>query len=98
MGGGAISGGGNSTLILNGTVAFTDNRNMDTRLGGAITLRESSVAIIVGNVYFTNNSAFLGAIDLHGNLIVSWFSMALSYSLIATLDLVGLLLQLEIAV
>ena len=78
-GSGAISGGGNSALILNGTVAFTDNQNVDTGLGGAITLNEASIAVITGNVSFTKNFAFQpgpnlidvvgggGAIDLRGN-------------------------------
>ena len=69
LGGGAISGGGNSTLILNGTVSFNNNyRHYEYSLGGAITLNESSAAVIVGNVHFTENQAYQGgAIGLCGN-------------------------------
>ena len=75
---GAISGGGNSTLILNTTVTFTDNHNNDTGFGGAIILNGSSVTVLTGNVSFTRNKVLQdsvtgnsaqggGAIGLHGN-------------------------------
>ena len=67
-GGGAISGGGNSTLILKGTVAF--NRNIiDRGIGGAITLNESSIANITGNVSFTKNVATRHGVDGGGGAI-----------------------------
>ena len=75
-GGGAISGVGNSTLVLNATIAFTYKFLVfsDFLPGRSITLNESSTAVITGNVSFTDNStfcfpdAFAGvAIGLHGN-------------------------------
>ena len=69
--GGAISGGGNSTLFLNGIITFTDNENIHSLApnGGAITLNGSSSAFIVGVASFTENVAHIGgggAIALHG--------------------------------
>ena len=72
--GGAISGVGNSTLVLNATIAFT---NIGFRPRRSITMNESSTAVMVGNVSFTNNVTYVGfclddtfaggAIGLHGN-------------------------------
>ena len=77
-GGGAISGGGNSTLILNATITFTYKfLKSDFLPGRSITLNESSTAVFAGNVSFINIVAFQGdcfantfaggAIGLHGN-------------------------------
>ena len=78
-GGGAISGVGNSTLILNATITFTYKLNTfsDFCPLRSITLNESSTAVIVGNVSFTSNPIYEydcstytfagGAIGLHGN-------------------------------
>ena len=72
--GGAISGVGNSTLVLNATIAFT---NIGFHPRRTITMNESSTAVMVGNVSFTNNVTYVGfclddtfaggAIGLHGN-------------------------------
>ena len=72
--GGAISGVGNSTLDLNATITFT---NIGFRPRRTITMNESSTAVLVGNVSFTNNVTYVGfclddtfaggAIGLHGN-------------------------------
>ena len=59
LGGGAISGVGNSTLILNATITFTYKfLKSDFLLERFITLNESSIAILTGNVSFTNLSHF----------------------------------------
>ena len=73
---GAIVGKGDSTLILNGTVVFTDNNNdyiapdgaPSTYYGGTITLKESSTSVIAGDIDFNNNFAYKGgAIALNDN-------------------------------
>ena len=77
--GGAITGVGNSTLVLNATITFTYKLNTYSVFlpGRSITLNESSTAVIAGNVSFTNNIRYFGgcsantsaggAIGLHGN-------------------------------